>query len=132
MPPPLVGVADPASLAALDVPWKARALRCLDLARMVFHILLAHASSPLDPPVHRGGMVGVVARLGQRILDCRKGRRLGIGFECSPGTSLICLRPDARSGATATSALLGTAARPHGLAVALATALATFLNDIQN
>lgn len=98
MPPPLVGVADPASLAALDVPWKARALRCLDLARMVFHILLAHASSPLDPP----------------------------------GTSLICLRPDARSGATATSALLGTAARPHGLAVALATALAAFLNDIQN
>mmetsp|Transcript_8165 Transcript_8165/g.36147 ORF Transcript_8165/g.36147 Transcript_8165/m.36147 type:complete len:100 (+) Transcript_8165:2786-3085(+) len=98
IPPPLVGVADPPSLAALELLWKARALRCLDLARMVFHIRVAHASSPFDPP----------------------------------GKSLICLRPDARSGATAVSALLGTAARPHGLAVALATALAAFLNDIQN
>lgn len=77
MPPPLVGVADPASLAALDVPWKARALRCLDLARMVFHILLAHASSPLDPPVHRGGMAGVMARLGQRISGLPEGTTIG-------------------------------------------------------
>lgn len=67
IPPPLVGVADPPSLAALELLWKARALRCLDLARMVFHIRVAHASSPFDPPVHEYAGCGW-ERLGQRIL----------------------------------------------------------------